>query len=36
MVLTPREPAGRDRATEGTVLVLRVFKVALKDIYKGL
>jgi hypothetical protein len=29
-----REPAGRDRTTKGTALVLRAFKAALKDDYK--
>jgi hypothetical protein len=32
--LRSREPAGRDRTTEGTSLVLRAFKVTLKDNYK--
>jgi hypothetical protein len=35
LVLRSRGPAGRDRTTKGAALVLRGFKVALKDDYKG-
>jgi hypothetical protein len=36
VILRLRGPAGRDRATKGTALVGRAFKVALKDDYKAL